>query len=451
LQKKQVKFKDALVTVIILTLIMFYAITVCKTNPHIPMLLGCAVASVISIKNGYRWVEIEEGMTNGIVQSLKSIIILMLIGILIGIWIEAGIVPTIIYYGLKIVSPRFFLTTVMIVCSIISMAVGSWGTAGTVGVAFMGMSQAMGVPLNITAGAVISGAYFGDKISPLSDSTNLASAVTGVDIFKNVSYMFPVAGLVYLIAGITYTVISWRFADNYKALTGIENIVGGLESNFNISPVLLVPLVIVALCIIRKVPSIPSITIGIIMAVLIALFFQETDIQRIFSVAYYGYIGQTGDNVLDRLLTVGGLEKMMFTVSMIIAAMMFGGIMESTGQVKVLMTQILRRVTNSGVFVCLTVFTCIIINMILPEQYIAISIPGKMYAKEYEKRRIDLRELTRALGAGGATTSPLVAWNTCGLFMSSVLGVSAYLYAPYAILNLVTPVLVIMVGFVKQR
>ena len=197
MQKKQVKFKDALVTVIILTLIMFYAITVCKTNPHIPMLLGCAVASVISIKNGYRWVEIEEGMTNGIVQSLKSIIILMLIGILIGIWIEAGIVPTIIYYGLKIVSPRFFLTTVMIVCSIISMAVGSWGTAGTVGVAFMGMSQAMGVPLNITAGAVISGAYFGDKISPLSDSTNLASAVTGVDIFKNVSYMFPVAGLAY--------------------------------------------------------------------------------------------------------------------------------------------------------------------------------------------------------------------------------------------------------------
>ncbi|WP_242942179.1 Na+/H+ antiporter NhaC [Provencibacterium massiliense] len=446
------KFHEALITVGCLAVIMFFAIVVFDASPHIPMLLGCAIAGLVALKAGFRWEEIQEGMLGGITQALESLIILMLIGVLIGVWIEAGVVPAMIYYGLRLLSPRFFLVATMVICSIISMAVGSWGTAGTIGLAFMGIAHAMGIPAPLAAGAVISGSYVGDKLSPLSDTTNLASAVTGVNVFDNVRHMFPVAGSAYLLAAGIFTVLGLRYAGSDPAvLENIHALSDSLNGLFVISPLSFLPLVLLVVCILLKVPAIPSIGVGILAAGVQGVLTQHVPIKGMFEAAYGGYLSQTGNEMVDGLLSAGGLEAMMFSVSMIITAMMFGGIMEKTGQMEALMAPLMRHVHSFGGLVATTVATCFAVNLVLPEQYISIAIPGRMYAQEYDKHGVSRRELTVSLGAGGAATSALVPWNTCGMFMLSVLGVSAFAYARYAFFNLLMPFCAILAAFLFKR
>lgn len=452
MEPRKPKFYEALITVGVLAAIMFVNIVLFDLSPHIPMLLGCAVSGLMALKIGYRWEQIQEGMLQGIYQALESLIILMLIGVLIGTWIEAGVVPAMIYYGLQLLSPRFFLVTTMVICSLISMAVGSWGTAGTIGLAFMGIAQAMGIPAALAAGAVISGAYVGDKLSPLSDSTNLASAVTGVNIFDNVRHMFPVAGTAYLLAAGIYTVLGLGYsADDPVVLQNIELLSTHLGGLFHLSPISFLPLVLLIACILFKIPAIPSIGVGILAAGIQGVLLQGVPVSDMFSAAYSGYISQTGDALVDELLTAGGLESMMFLVSMILVAMMFGGIMEKTGQMEALMSPLMKHIHSFGALVSATVATCFLVNVTLPEQYISIALPGRMYAQEYDRHGVDRRELTVSLGAGGAATSALVPWNTCGMFMTGVLGVSVFAYSQFAFFNLLMPFTAIIAAFVFKR
>lgn len=446
--KRKPYFYEALIPILALIAVMGVALIKFESDPHIPMLLGSVFASIVAYRAGYGWKEIEQGMIQGITQALQSVIILIIIGVLIGVWLQAGVVPAMIYYGFNILSPKIFLFATLIICSITSLATGtSWGTVGTVGIALMGIAKGLGVPAPIAAGAIISGAYFGDKMSPLSDTTNLAPAVAGTDVFTHVRHMIYTTGVTYAIVSIIYLVLGLRFGQGDITISTINQIKAGLTSQFYISPLLLIPPLVVIACVALKAPAIPSITLGVILGGFEAFIFQKADLGMIINAGYSGYLSETGVQLIDELLSAGGMTSMMYSVSLTIAAMMFGGILESTGQMEALMQPLLVRIKTDGGLIASTVASCVATNMLLPEQYISVVVPGKMFSKVYQERGLHPKNLSRALEDGGTITSVLVPWNTCGAFMKDVLGISAVAYGPWAFLNYINPIISIIYGF----
>lgn len=441
-------FYEALISILGLIVVMGVSLVKFETDPHIPMLIGSVIAGLVAFKVGYSWKYIEQGMIEGITQALQSVIILTIIGVLIGVWIQAGVVPSMIYYGFNILSPKIFLFGTLLICSVTSLATGtSWGTVGTVGIALMGIAQGLGIPAPIAAGAIISGAYFGDKMSPLSDTTNLAPAVAGTDVFTHVRHMIYTTGVTYIIVTILYLILGFKFGSGEMTFSTINQIKAGLTSQFTISPLLLVPPLAVITCVALKAPAIPSITLGVILGALEAAIFQKADLGMIISASYSGYVSETGSHLIDELLTAGGMTSMSYSVSLTIAAMMFGGILEKTGQMEALMQPLLKRLKSDGSLICATITSCIATNMLLPEQYISVVVPGRMFADAYKERGLHPKNLSRALEDGGTITSVLVPWNTCGAFMKSVLGLSATAYGPWAFLNYINPIISIIFGF----
>ncbi|MCF6097368.1 Na+/H+ antiporter NhaC [Thermovorax subterraneus] len=448
MQPRKPYLYEALFSVLALITVMGISLIKYHTDPHVPMLIGSFFASLVAVRLGYKWKDIEKGMIDGISQALQAVIILTIIGILIGVWILAGVVPTMIYYGLNIISPKFFLLAALLICSITSLATGtSWGTAGTIGIALMGIGKGLGIPAPLVAGAVISGAYFGDKMSPLSDTTNLAPAVAGTDIFSHVKHMVYTTGVSYTIAALLYLFLGFRYSSGAVDVSTIKEIQGVLTGQFNINPLLLIPPLAVIMCVALKVPAIPGITLGIILGAIEAFIFQGADLGQILNAGYSGFVSETGNKMIDDLLTAGGLTAMMYSISLTIASMMFGGIMERTGQLEVILEALLKRVKSVGGLICSTILTCVASNMLLPEQYISIVVPGRMYAKAYREKGLHPKNLSRALEDAGTLTSALVPWNTCGAFMKGVLGVSATAYAPWTFLNLINPIVSIIYGF----
>lgn len=435
---KKIPFWAALLGLICTAAVMFLCLVVLKTEPQIPLLIGCGIATVIALLYHHQWQDICDGMVQGISQSLEAILILLLIGILIGVWIAAGVVPAMVYYGLKLISPRLFLASAMLVCAIISIALGSWGTAGTVGLAFMGIAQAMGIPLPLTAGAIISGAYVGDKLSPMADSTNLASAVAEVNIFDNIRNIVKVALPMLILCLGLYTVLGWKYGGNMTAdsLANIQRVSNTLAQTFHLNVFTFFPLLVLLGCILVKIPAIPSIFIAIVTGGVYGACVQQVTAKELFTCAYAGYVGSTGFPMVDDLLTAGGLSSMLYSVSIVILAMAFGGVMERTGQMEVLVSPVVSKVRGFMGLMAATVLTCVGVNIVLPDQYIAIALPGRMYAASYDKQGMARKDLALGIGVGGALTSALVPWNTCGIFMSGVLGVETIRYLPFAFYNI---------------
>ena len=434
---KKIPFSPALIGLICTAAVMFFCLVILKTEPQIPLFVGCIIASVIALLHRYPFKDICRGMWQGIRQSLGAIVILLLIGILIGVWIAAGVVPAMVYYGLKLISPRLFLASTMLVCALISMALGSWGTAGTVGLAFMGIAQTMGIPLPLTAGAVISGAYVGDKLSPMADSTNLASAVAEVNIFDNIRNIFKVAMPMLLLCLGIYTVLGWQYGDNITAesLSNIGQVCDTLSQTFRLNFFTFLPLIVLLVCILVKIPAIPSIAAAIVAGGIYGAVVQHAPLKTLLVCAYSGYVGGTSLPMVNDLLTAGGLRSMFYSVSIVILAMAFGGVMEHTGQMEVLVSPIVTRVRGFVGLMSATVLTCVGVNIILPDQYIAIALPGRMYASSFDRQGMSRKDLALGIGVGGALTSALVPWNTCGIFMSGVLGVETLRYLPFAFYN----------------
>lgn len=444
-------FSAALMATVLFGAIMFYSLVILDASIHIAILLGCVISASIAVLCGSGWKEVEQGITLGIGRVLVSLVLLLLIGILAGVWIEAGVVPAMIYYGLRLLSPRFFLASVMLICSVISAALGSWGTAGTVGLAFMGLARVMGVDLPMAAGAIISGAYFGDKASPLSDTTNLAASVSEVDVFAHVRHMFPLVASAYIIALILYIWLGVCYPQAGSEQRNLLQLSERISEIFNISPMNLLPLFALIVCILLKIPPIPSICAGIFSAAVLGMVCQKSEVSDLFSAAWSGHVSANGDALIDNLLSAGGMESMLFSVSLVFCVMMFGGIMESTGLMEALTAPARTFFNGTRRLLTTTVLAGGIINMIIPEQYIAITLPGQIFSKEYDKAGLDRMKLARALGAGGAALSPLVPWNTCGVFMSGVLGVSTAEYGRYAFLNLLVPALAILIGYLPAN
>lgn len=434
----------------IIALVTFLSITIIKFegSAHVPLMFSALVAGIMAMRLGFKWDELEKGVVKTISMSMQAIIILVIIGTVIGAWILSGTVPAMIYYGLKVLSPGIFLAATCIICSVVSLATGSsWTTAGTVGVALLGVGQGLGIDLPLVAGAIISGAYFGDKISPLSDTTNLAPAMAGAKLFDHVKHMLYTTVPSLVIALIAYSLLGLKYANRQLDYGQINQILDGLKAQFTISPVLLIPPIVVIVLVIKKVPAIPGLFTGTILGAVFAVIFQGKGLGEVISALNTGYVSDTGFKVIDDLLTRGGAQSMMSTVSLILCAMIYGGIMERAGFLQVLAEKLLSYARSTGSLVLTTIVSCIFTNLVAGDQYLSIVVPGRMYKDEFAKRGLHPKNLSRCLEDSGTLTSALIPWNTCGAFMYGALGVHPFAFLPFAFLNIINPIISIIYGY----
>ena len=436
---------------------------------QISLLLAAVFSSIIGAFRGHAWSSIEGAMVKGISMALKPCMILLAIGALIGSWMLAGTTPTLIYIGLGLLSPDWFYPAALIISAIVAVSTGSaWTTAGTIGLALVGIAQVLDLSPAVTAGAVISGAYFGDKMSPLSDSTNLAPAMVGADLFVHIRHMFWTTFPAFVISLILFIYIGWDSDVLRLPTQEIENTRTTLENNFDLGWHTLIPLFLLLGLAIKKVPALPTISVGVLSGCIVALVYQPEVIRHfvtidvpmsdfalnakgIFMTMADGYSASTGDNKLDKLLSQGGMSSMLNTIWLIISAMCFSGVMEYTGCLSRISDAVLSRVKGTGSLIASTVFTAIGFNIVAADQYIAIVMPGRMYKLEFKKRGLAPENLSRTLEDAGTMTSALVPWNTCGAFMAGTLGVATMAYLPYAFLNLLSPIIAITYGIFNIR
>ncbi len=427
---------------------------------QIVLIFSATVATVVAVLTGSNWKQLQGGIIKSISSAMGSILILLLIGSLAGTWLLSGIVPAMIYYGLQILNPTIFLFAATLVCAIVSIATGSsWTTAATVGIALIGIGKALGLSEGLIAGAILSGAYFGDKMSPLSDTTNLAPAMAGTDLFTHIRYMalttipsISIALLIFLILGFTQ--------DTSGTVTSTNEILAAIDNKFYISGWLfLVPLAVVIM-IIKKVDAIPALLAGTLLGAIFALIFQSELVVEIggspgstgmyigIMKALYGDIEVfTSNAMVNDLLRSGGMAGMLGTIWLILSAMVFGGVMETAGFLKVMASAIIKLVNSTGSLISSTVGTCLFFNITASDQYLAIVVPGRMYADIYKERGLAPENLSRSLEDSGTVTSVLVPWNTCGAYHSTVLGVSTLTYLPYCFFNIISPFMSIFYAY----
>ena len=419
-------------------------------TPHIPLAVGLALTALVGIKLGMKWKQIEEGIFHVIHVSMPSVSVLILVGMLVGVWIASGTVPTLIYYGLTLLSPQIFLAAAMILCSVVSLSLGtSWGTVGTVGLALMGIGAGFDIPMYWTAGAVVSGAFFGDKVSPLSDTTNLAPAVTGTDVFSHIKNMMPTTIPAMLIALVIYLVAGFTLIDNDNgSFDRINAITSSLQNNFEISAWLLLPALVVLVLAVRRMPPIPSLFAGVLAGAAVAMFTQGAGIHDVLTYANSGYSITTSSDAINSLLNRGGIQSMMWTISLILIALGFGGALEKTGCLEAIIRSIMSKVsTFKGVQTSATL-TSVATNLVAGDPYLSIALPGRMYAPVYRGMKYSTLNLSRAIEEGGTLVSPLIPWNAGGAFVIGALGLGIgegnlenLLYIPLAFACWVSPVL----------
>lgn len=448
---------------------------------QIVLILSAAVASVVAIRIGYKWEEIRSGIVKSISSAMASILILLMIGSLAGTWMLSGVVPAMIYYGLQILNPTIFLVAACIVCSIVSIATGSsWTTAATVGIALIGIGKALGISEGLVAGAILSGAYFGDKMSPLSDTTNLAPAMAGTDLFTHIRYMTITTVPSILITLVIFLIIGFSNGSD-GVIAGKAEILAAIDGTFNISGWLFIVPIVVVVLIVKKMPALPAILIGTLLGGIFALIFQPHLVAATASSAAYdgkffewfnstlpsftnGFIGvmqsmfgstsfTTGNAVLDDqgLLSSSGMSGMLGTIWLILSAMIFGGVMERTGMLKCIAAAIISKVQSTGSLIASTAGTCIFFNATASDQYLAIVVPGRMYADTYKEKDLAPENLSRALEDSGTVTSVLIPWNTCGAYHANVLGVATGTYLPYCFFNIISPFMTMAVGYMGYK
>lgn len=474
--KKEAYFLVALIPIVVLVCFLGLNVWIYEEDAtygpnQIALLLATAIAALIGFALNYTWEKMQKGIVKSIKSSLPAIIILLLIGALAGTWLLSGVVPSMIYYGLKVIHPSIFLFAACAVSSIVSLATGSsWSTVATVGVALLAIGTALGFGPGVVAGAIISGAYFGDKISPLSDTTNLAPAMAGTDLFTHIRYM-----ILTTVPSMTITLVLflfWGFGTNTAANTeNVDAIMKMIESNFYVSPVLFVVPAVVVFLIVKKVDAIPALFVGVILGAVAGMIFQPDVIKSVSGVSgdylKASYIASTNamftevsalsettigqlskdELVLADLLKAKGMGGMMNTIWLIICAMCFGGVMEACGLLQKITNTIVSFVKSTGSLIATTAGTCIFFNFTASDQYLAIVVPGRMYAETYRERGLAPENLSRTLEDAGTVTSVLIPWNTCGAAQSSVLGVATGEYWIYCFFNLISPIMTVIFGY----
>ncbi|MCB1665405.1 MAG: Na+/H+ antiporter NhaC [Pseudomonadales bacterium] len=427
------------------------------------LIIAAALAAAISLFLGVPWVDIQEKMLENIRAATPAILILLMVGALVGTWLIGGIVPTMIYYGLQIFSPAIFIVSCCVLTAIASIVIGSsWSTSATLGVAMMSIGYTLGFNPGLVAGAIISGAYFGDKMSPLSDTTNLASGVTGVDLFTHIRYLSMTSVPSILLTLLLYLLIGLFLGTPDVEDTTTAQTQAILAERFNLSPLLLLVPFVVIFLIVKRVAALPALFVGVLLGVASALVLQYPLLvelsdefggpYQVIMQAVYGDIALPTDNVvLDELLQSGGMAGMLNTIWLIISAMTFGGVMEASGFLQKITRVLISRVRSVGGLVTATGGTCVLTNVSASDQYLSVVVPGRMFINAYKDRGLARQNLSRTLEDCGTVTSVLVPWNTCGAFHAGVLGVATLSYAPWALFCLISPCMTMLFAWLQIR
>lgn len=456
------------------------AVLVWETDIHIILIFGALLAGIVGVFYlGNPYSKIEKGIIDGIMVGMQACLILYTVGPLVGTWICSGVVPSMIYYGLSILSPSIFLFATLFICSVVSLATGtSWGTAGTVGIALLGIALGLGVPAPLTVGIIISGGYFGDKMSPLSDTTNLAPGVAGTDLFQHIRAMCWTSGPTYIIVICITLFLGFRYSQGELDYTKIEALKTILSHEFWISPIsLLAPVAVIVLSAMRK-PALPALWVGIFIAVVFALV-EGTGFGDILNIMQNGYVPMLSaeiagagedaaalakllaDNSINldpkialeaandivSLMELGGLQSMNWTISLILCAFTFGSTMDACGFLKVMLEAIMKPIKSVGGMITAVILSCFVCDIFLGDQYLAIAMPGTMFKPAFDKSGLHPRMLSRSLEDAGTLLSVLVPWNTCGAYHAGVLGVPTFEYLPYAFFNYLNPIVAITMTY----
>lgn len=443
--EKEGNFKTSIIVFIMAVSMLLTGVILLKLQPHIPVLFSIVVILLYSVYLGIPWNEMREQIIKSISESIEAILIICLIGMTIGSWISSGIVPMVIYYGLRIFSPQYFLISVFTLCSIMSMMTGSsWTTIGTVGVAFMGIGYGLNIPAGITAGAIISGAFFGDKQSPMSDATNFAAAVGKSDLYEHVKSMIFTNEPAWLISFIAFFVFGLNYRHASADVEQINLIIQGLENTFQFNIFLLLPLIVLVALIVRKFPAIPTMMIAAIMGAVFTVIFQGTSIKDTLTYMHSGYIGNTGIDVVDQLLTRGGLNAMTSTVMLMLLSLTLAGVLERTKIMYHITQKFSGWIKNQFGLISTTLFLSLVLSFFAADPYLAMLLPANALGREYDRQGIDRCVLSRTIQEGSVASCPVVPWGTSGIYCATTLGVAAVKYMPYYIMGFATVIVTLI-------
>jgi len=418
-------------------------------TPHIALAIGFAITALVGWSQGHKWKDIESGAFHVLHVAMPSIATLIVVGMLVSTWIASGTVPTLIYYGLELIDPKWFLAASMLLCSVVSVSIGtSWTTVGTVGLALIGIGSAFDIPVYWTAGAVVSGAFFGDKISPLSDTTNLAAAVTETNVFNHIKNMMPTTIPSMIIAFVIYLFVGGSSVSDLSQLEQINSFKQGLADNFEIGFLPLLPLVVVMTLAFFKVSPIPALFAGFILGALVAAGNYGYNFNEVLTFAHSGFKIETGTDSLNSLLNRGGVTSMTWVITLMMFALAFGGALERTGCLESVVSSIMRTTKSFRGLQTNAILTSVATNVVSGDVYLSIALPGRMYGPEYDKLGYSRLNLSRAIEEGGTLVSPLIPWNAGGAFVMGALGLtltagdySALLYIPLSFACWLSPVI----------
>lgn len=430
-------------------LILTVGIVVFEIAIHVLLILALVLTGAVSYSHGYSTSAMVDGMKSSLGRATPAMIIFILIGTIMGSWIQAGTVPALIFYGLEFINAKYFLPVGLVVCSMTSLATGtSWGTAGTVGIALMGIGIGLGIPPPLVAGMVISGAFFGDKLSPISDTTNLAAASAETNLYDHIVAMLYTTIPAYVISLVIYTVMGLGFGtDRPINLEQVIQIQSVLDEEFNLNFVVLLPMLALLVMMIIKISAIPAMLSATFLATIISLVFQGSSLTEALTAINYGYTHESGIKIVDAILVRGGIQNMMWTFSLAYLALCLGGVLEKVGYLTVLVEKIVEKIRSAANLVTLVITTTFLSNVAMGANYMSIILNGSIYRNVFDEAGLKRRMLSRLLEEGGTQTAALIPWSTAGAFMAGTLGVATISYLPYTFLNYINPLLSILLAY----
>ncbi|MBN1224324.1 MAG: Na+/H+ antiporter NhaC [Candidatus Aminicenantes bacterium] len=441
-------FVVSLIPLIAMALLLGVGYGIYKIRPQVLLVAAAFITGFMGFLLKFKWLDMERGIVDSIHKAMPAILIMLCVGILIGAWIACGTIPMVIYYGLKLISPKFFLVTTCFVCSLTSLATGtSWGTIGTLGVAFIGIAMGLGIPLGPAAGAIVAGAYFGDKMSPFSDVTNLAPVAAGSNLFDHIKHMMWSATPAWLLGMLVYFIIGLRYGAVKVKSESLNLITQTLASHFNFSIILLLPMIIVFYFAATKKPTIPGMLLSSLIAGILALVFQNTSVAEIAAALNTGYEAHTGVLQVDRLISRGGMMSMMETQLVAFTAFSFGGIMQRTGMLQVILDKVMKFTNKTWSLVLTTISSSIATALITGSSYLSMIIPGELLAPIYKKTNLAAKNLSRIIEECGAIVVPLIPWSMAGVYITGTIGVSTFTYLPWAVMNYCAVLILAVFGF----
>jgi len=448
--RKIPSFAVALLPIIAMALLLGVGYGVYKIRPQVLLVAAAFLTGCLGVVLRFDWKDMQQGIVDSIHKAMPAILIMLTVGILIGAWMASGTIPMVIYYGLKLISPKFFLFTACLVSSITALATGtSWGTIGTIGVAFIGIAMGLGIPMGPAAGAIVVGAYFGDKMSPFSDIPNLAAVTAGANLFDHIKHMMWSAVPGWLLSLLVYFFVGLKYQASTVESDKMTLILDTLKKNFRFNLLLLLPMLLVFYLAYTKRPTIPGMLVSSLVAGILAVIFQKASVPLIAQAVNSGYPAHTGVEAVDKLLSRGGLMSMMETQLVAFTAFSFGGIMQKTGMLSVILDRVMKLAKKVGSLVAVTIGSCVVTALVTGSSYLAVILPGDLLSPAYKKKGLAAKNLSRIIDECGGIIVPLIPWSMAGVYITGALGVPVFSYLPWAIANYAAIFILALYGATK--